>query len=153
MIVLLICVTLVMMACLFVQGLTIVLAIKWTRTVVRGPKHRRTLSHGFAVVSQIMLLLMAGIVAQITLWAIFYRFLDIIETIETFEKALYFSGVTFTSLGYGDVVLPPGYRLISVLEAATGLLMFGITTAVLVSLMTNFRSYLGRRTDDSDGRH
>jgi hypothetical protein len=45
---------------------------------------------------------------------------------------LYFSMVTFTSLGYGDVVLPPsGWRLLASFEAANGILMFGWTTALI----------------------
>jgi hypothetical protein len=46
---------------------------------------------------------------------------------QEFETALYFSGLTFTSLGYGDVVLNGRVRLIAPLQAANGLMMFGIT--------------------------
>lgn len=102
------------------------------------------------LIAEIMLLLIVGIIMQIALWAVFYRFLDIIATIETFEEALYFSGVTFTSLGYGDVVLPPGYRLLAVFEAATGLLMFGITTAVMVTVLESSRKFLGDRSESDD---
>jgi hypothetical protein len=149
-ILLLVCVTLVMLACLLVQGATIAIATRRTASVLRRPLRRRTPVGGFVLIAEIMLLLVVGIVVQITLWAIFYRFLDIIATIDTFEKALYFSGVTFTSLGYGDVVLPPGYRLLAVLEAATGLLMFGITTAVMVTVLESSRKFLGNDSD-ADG--
>lgn len=44
-----------------------------------------------------------------------------------------FSGVTFTSLGYGDVVLDGRIRLLAPLQAANGLMMFGITTALFFS--------------------
>jgi len=46
---------------------------------------------------------------------------------------MYFSGVTFTSLGYGDVVLDGRMRLLGPLQAANGLMMFGITTAIFIS--------------------
>lgn len=148
MIVLLVSVTLVMLACLLVQAATIAIATRRTASVLRRPSRRRTPVAGFMLIAEIMLLLIVGIIMQIALWAVFYRFLDIIATIETFEKALYFSGVTFTSLGYGDIVLPPGYRLLAVFEAATGLLMFGITTAVMVTVLESSRRYLGESESD-----
>ncbi|WP_245513499.1 MULTISPECIES: ion channel [unclassified Mesorhizobium] len=46
---------------------------------------------------------------------------------------MYFSGVTFTSLGYGDVVLVGRMRLLAPLQAANGLMMFGVTTALFIA--------------------
>ena len=46
---------------------------------------------------------------------------------------MYFSGVTFTSLGYGDVLLKDEMRLLGPLQAANGLMMFGITTALFIT--------------------
>lgn len=147
---LLVSVTLVMLACLLVQAATIAIATRRTASILRRPSRRRTPVGGFMLIAEIMLLLIVGIIMQIALWAVFYRFLDIIATIETFEEALYFSGVTFTSLGYGDVVLPPGYRLLAVFEAATGLLMFGITTAVMVTVLESSRKFMGDRSESDD---
>ncbi|WP_246737506.1 potassium channel family protein [Nordella sp. HKS 07] len=48
---------------------------------------------------------------------------------------MYFSGVTFTSLGYGDVVLDGQMRPLGPLQAANGLMMFGITTALFISVI------------------
>ena len=49
------------------------------------------------------------------------------------ETAAYFSGVTFTTLGYGDLTLPKRLRLVGVLQAANGVMMFGMTTSVFVA--------------------
>ena len=49
-----------------------------------------------------MLLLMIGNIVQVAFWALLYRMLG---AFADFETAMYFSGVTFTSLGYGDVLL------------------------------------------------
>ena len=46
---------------------------------------------------------------------------------------MYFSGVTFTSLGYGDMLLEGRIRLLAPLQAANGLNMFGITTALFIA--------------------
>ena len=52
----------------------------------------------------------------------------------TFEEALYFSTVTFASLGYGDIVLSPRWRLVSAIEAANGVILFAWSTAFLLMI-------------------
>ncbi len=51
------------------------------------------------------------------------------------EQALYFSIVTYTTLGYGDVVLDEGWRILASMEAANGIIMFGWTTALIVAFV------------------
>ena len=57
----------------------------------------------------------------------------------TFEEALYFSTVTYTTLGYGDVVLAQSWRIFGAIEGATGLMMIGWSTAFLVSILAQLR--------------
>jgi hypothetical protein len=57
-----------------------------------------------------------------------------------FETALYFSTVTFASLGYGDVVLSRAWRLFGAIEAANGVILFAWSTAFLLSVMTRLRT-------------
>jgi len=66
---------------------------------------------------------------QIYFWA---GVLWLVGAISTFGEAIYFSLVTYTTLGYGDVVLGKQFRIFGAMQAVTGLLMFGITTAFLV---------------------
>ena len=77
-----------------------------------------------------MIVLMMGNIVQVALWALLYQLLG---AFADFETAMYFSGVTFTSLGYGDVVLNGRMRLLGPLQAANGLMMFGVTTALFIS--------------------
>lgn len=70
--------------------------------------------------------------AQIWIWAVVYVWFDVLPG---WNPAIYFSLVTYTSLGYGDIVLAPGVRIFSGFAAITGMLGFGISTAYLVSLM------------------
>jgi hypothetical protein len=51
------------------------------------------------------------------------------------EPAFYFSIVAFSTLGFGDVVLDPSWRVLSAVEAANGIMMFGWTTALVFWLM------------------
>ena len=53
-----------------------------------------------------------------------------------FEEALYFSTVTYATIGYGDVVLPHRWRILGATEGAAGIIMLGWSTAFLVSLLT-----------------
>ena len=75
-----------------------------------------------------MLLLVA--LAEASLWAATYVALG---AISSFEEAIYFSTVTYTTLGFGDLVLDNPWRLLSAIEAANGIIMFGWTTALLVA--------------------
>ena len=62
---------------------------------------------------------------EITVWAVYYVFRGAMPELPT---ALYFSAVTYTTTGYGDLVLPPEWRLVGAVEALTGILMCGWST-------------------------
>jgi Ion channel len=57
-----------------------------------------------------------------------------------FETALYFSTTSFTTIGYGDVVLDRHWRLVGAIEGANGLLLFGWSTAFLLSVIQRLRT-------------
>lgn len=73
---------------------------------------------------------------EIWLYAVLYRELG---ELHTFEEALYFSTVTFASVGYGDIVLSPRWRVLSAIEAANGVILFAWSTAFLLSVTTRLR--------------
>jgi len=66
------------------------------------------------------------------IWAAVYRAVGAIPDLET---ALYFSTVTFTMLGYGDVTLDASWRLLASIQAANGTIMFGWTTAIVMAVI------------------
>lgn len=70
--------------------------------------------------------------ANVWVWATTYYLLG---TFQEFEPALYFSLVSYSTLGFGDIVLDSHWRLLSGLTAANGLLSFGWSTAYLVELV------------------
>jgi hypothetical protein len=70
---------------------------------------------------------------QIWLWATVWLGLGAFAEL---QEALYFSAVTYTTLGYGDIVLGPEIRLFSTFSAVCGLLSFGVSTAFLVGLVS-----------------
>lgn len=95
------------------------------------------------VVRQILLLIIAvlGIVALHTIEIWSYAFVYIlVGALSEFEPALYFSTVSFTTLGFGDIVLNHEWRILSAIEGANGLILFGWSTAFLISLMRKLRA-------------
>jgi len=72
---------------------------------------------------------------QITIWAVAYLMLVPTGELQTMEQALYFSFVTFTTLGYGDITLSVGWRILSGIEALNGILLVGWTTALLFAVV------------------
>lgn len=69
---------------------------------------------------------------EIAVWAIFYWRKGCFEDAET---AFYFAGVTYTTLGYGDMVLPREWRMLGPIEGLTGILMCGLSTGFFVAVV------------------
>lgn len=92
--------------------------------------HRNYWTRSCAI-SALVLVLFGASLVEAGLWAAVYFHAGVIES---FSKAMYFSVVTFTTLGYGDVTLDEGaWRLLGSFEAANGTILFGWSTAVIVA--------------------
>ncbi len=74
-------------------------------------------------------------VIEVSIWAIFYYSQATIEQLPTLEAALYFSTSTFTTVGFGDVVLTEEWRLLSSLESINGMILFGWSTAFIFEVV------------------
>lgn len=73
---------------------------------------------------------------QILIWAVAYRLLTPVQPIDNLETAVYFSAVTFTTLGYGDITLSSEqWRLLTGIEALNGVLLLGWSTALLYAVV------------------
>lgn len=112
--------------------LGIVLIVKLLR---ERPRHRRPPARfrPAAAVLFVILCLFAVHTVEIWMYAALYY---LVGASETFEAALYFSTVTFTTLGYGDIILDERWRLISAIEAANGIILFGWSTAFLAAVIS-----------------
>ncbi|MFL4471157.1 potassium channel family protein [Tateyamaria armeniaca] len=93
-----------------------------------GRTMRRALVLGLGV----LVILLAHTV-QVWTWALVFL---LSEALTTFPESFYFAMVTYTTLGYGDLVLGEGLRIFATFAAVTGLLTFGISTAFLISLLS-----------------
>jgi hypothetical protein len=72
---------------------------------------------------------------EIVIWAGVYKALVPVSELADLETAVYFSFVTFTTLGYGDITLSDGWRLLSGIQALNGILLVGWSTALMFAVV------------------
>ncbi len=85
-----------------------------------------------AVLAVLALWLMAAHLFKIVMWAgIFLHN----ELFDGWEAAIYFAAACYTTLGFGDLLLPAQWRLLSGATAANGFMLFGLTTAFLFEVL------------------
>lgn len=128
----------------FMVGLTVVvhfvglLLLMWLLRA-RGHRfraHESAIGQGAAIV--FVVLGLVGIhTVEIWLYAVAYYAL---AALPDFESALYFSTTSFTTIGYGDVVLEKQWRVFGAIEGANGLLLFGWSTAFLFAVTARMRT-------------
>jgi voltage-gated potassium channel len=118
-----------MVLTLVVQTAGVTPLIEWLRRVARR-HYAGPFDAGLLVLrTAIALLVLHGV--TILLWAECYRWL----CFPSWTSAFYFSGSTYSTVGYGDVVLPSQWRLLSPIESIAGVLMCGLSVSILFALI------------------
>ena len=119
-----------MVVCLLLQSVLFAVAIRYYirhQDQVKSPSFWSTLM----VIAGVMLLLVIGNLAQVSLWAMLFVWLGEFDSV---SDAVYHSAVNFSTLGYGDIVMSEERRLLGPLESINGILMIGVSTAALVTI-------------------
>lgn len=120
------------------MGIQVTVVVYMIRYLLKtmSREDRNTESFGFDTyaISMVLLILFAGHLAQIAIWAGLFMYLG---EFADFVTAFYHSAVNFASLGYGDIVMSEKWRLLGALEASNGVLMFGLSAGTLLAVMTN----------------
>ncbi len=122
---------LVMILCLVLQAVLASFAVHFYGRR-RDSLPQRSALGGLAVIIGVMVLLLAGNFAQIAIWAALFQMLG---EFEVYADAFYHSAVNFATLGYGDIVMSSAHRVLGPLEAVNGVLMIGVSTAVLMATL------------------
>jgi ion channel len=131
----------VTLSALVVEGMAATLAVEAIGALLaRRAVGTHVWRNGVATLILIMILL-TGHLAQMAVWAI--AFVAAGE-FGTFPAAFYHSAVNYTTLGYGDIVMSPRWRLLGPQEAASGTLAFGWSTAVIVTMVMRLVRYRHR---------
>ena len=112
----------------FVHGVFVAAAAAVFRTVSGSARGVLRFFRDSVVLVALVLWLMLAHVIEIAMWAQVFMHYDLFDSLET---ALYFSAASYTTLGFGDVLLPEGWRLLSGATAANGFLLFGLSAAFL----------------------
>ena len=126
----------------FIIGITILIhgygTFFWVKLLVRKNKGKQKQNWNiknvwFLIYTAIFLLTLNFIEAII--WGFTYYTLPGITEFESLEKAIYFSLVTFTTLGYGEITISSTNRILAGFEAMDGVLLLGWTTAIMFSVL------------------
>ena len=82
-------------------------------------------------------------IVEIAVWGLFYFWQNCLPDA---ESALYFSGASYTTIGFGDVVLPKPWRMFGPVEGLTGILMGGLSAGLFVTLVNSIFAADSSRT-------
>jgi hypothetical protein len=120
-----------MALCVMIHSLGLTAAFHWM-------KRRAERVHGRYWAATWMLTLTAGWtllihLLQIAAWAFLFVWKNALPNL---PSAFYFSAVTYTTTGYGDIVLPEEWRLVGGVEALTGILMCGLSTGLFFAVFS-----------------
>jgi voltage-gated potassium channel len=110
----------------------IAVIIHWVRAYFARGIKTQTLWHTAMVMIRFASVAVLLHLLQALLWAAFYR----LRCFRSWESCLYFSATSYSTVGYGDVVLPPIWRLLGPVEAIMGILMCGISVSALFAIAT-----------------
>lgn len=121
----------VMVLCLVLQAIFVAYGLRPYIRHMRRRTGRESIWHNTLLLSLVMLL---GNFVQMSVWGALFLALG---EFDDFATAVYHSGVNFATLGYGDMVMSAEWRLLGPLEAANGILMFGVSTAVMTATVTD----------------
>ena len=110
----------------------IALLITWARRAVAGDIYKLGPFRSAALVVRVTTAVIALQGLQVLVWAGCYRWF----CLPSWESALYFSATSYTTVGYGDVVLQSKWRMLGPLESMIGVLMCGLSVSLLFAVAT-----------------
>lgn len=119
---------------LWFQCAGMALLIHWVRgCIARGMKLISPWRTAVLVIRFTTVMIVLHIL-EIVLWAGFYRW----RCLPTWESSFYFSAASFSTAGYGDVVLPQAWRTLGPLESVIGMIMCGLSVSALFAILIRF---------------
>jgi len=128
----------IMFLCLMLQGVVVAVCLRRYARFRSSWHGGEPLWMDFLLLSAVMLLTLLGNFLQMAIWAALFLLLG---EFPDFTTALYHSGVNFVTLGYGDIVMSKDWRMLGPIEGANGILMFGVSTAVMTAAVLDVVKY------------
>jgi len=125
--------TLVISINVVVHTVGLVILALWMTWVVRWFRlHQHSLGKTVAMVTTVLGLFLVHTI-EVWVWALAYLVTGVVDEL---EEAVYFSTVTFSTLGYGDITPTPDWRVFAALEAMNGFILIGWSIAYLIAAST-----------------
>jgi voltage-gated potassium channel len=115
-----------------IQCMGIAVLIRWARASIERGVNRLSSLHAAVLTIRFSTLVIVLHFMQVLLWSVFYR----LYCLPSWESSFYFSATSYSTVGYGDVVLPRVSRLLGPVESVTGVLMCGISVSFLFAIAT-----------------
>lgn len=104
----------------------------WARAHLAGNVSHLRWVRAFALVIRFTMLIICLHLAEILLWACFFRW----QCFAGWETAFYFSASSYSTVGYGDVLPPATWRFLGPVEGLTGVLMCGVSVSLLFAIVS-----------------
>lgn len=117
---------------IFIHALAVVATVYFVRRERRLGREGAGVFTNLAIVASAMSFALVAHLIEIAFWAVLFV---ICGEFQEFGTAYYFSAVNYTTLGYGDLIMSPAWKLLGPLEAANGTLMFGVSTAIIFAVI------------------
>jgi Ion channel len=118
---------------IIIHGLSVLVILTFIRNEqARGRRPGATFWIDFKLVATTVMITLGAHAITVCLWA---ALSIIVGEFEEFGTALYHAGVNYSSLGYGDIVMSPAWRMLGPVTATDGLLMFGVSTATIFAVI------------------
>jgi Ion channel len=122
----------VILGTFFIHAISVSVSLNLLRRERRLGRTGRSFWSDFPVVVLAMLATLVAHLVEIALWA---EVFVLCGEFPYFGTAFYHSAVNYTTLGYGDIIMTPHWRFLGPLEAANGMLLFGVSTAMVFALI------------------
>ena len=117
---------------ILIHAVVVTAIINLIRMEKRGGRVGKALWFDIAIVGRAIALALVAHLIEMAVWALLFV---ICGEFADFGTAYYHSAVNYTTLGYGDVLMSAKWRFLGPLEAANGMLLFGVTTAMVFAIM------------------
>jgi hypothetical protein len=117
---------------IFIHALALIATIRFVRHEIRLGRVGVSFWIDVSIAMPTISFALVAHLIEIALWAVLF---EMCGEFSGFGIAYYHSAVNYTTLGYGDLIMSPSWRLLGPMEAANGALMFGVSTAMIFALV------------------
>jgi Ion channel len=119
-------------ATIAIHTLAVTATVSWVRREIKLRRAGAGFWPDVTIVSVAISIALVAHLLEIGVWSALFM---LCGEFGAFATAYYHSAVNYTTLGYGDLIMTPRWRLLGPLEAATGMLMFGVSTAIVFAVI------------------